>query len=170
VAPGTAVVDLGCGTGNHALAMRARGLRVVGIDSSPGMLKHAARKGIRLARADLGALPFPDAALGAALSVYSAQFFALPAYFAEIRRTLRRDATLVVVLPRRSWSRPRPDLSLRFRAFQHVKNVVAAVGERAGRVHLYEPADMHAALERAGFAVIDNRSTDRNFSAMAKAT
>lgn len=37
-------MDLGCGTGNHSVALAAVGLAVVGADLSPGMLDHARDK------------------------------------------------------------------------------------------------------------------------------
>ena len=43
------VLDLGCGSGSHAIPLAQRGYRVVGIDSSPDMLKHARRKAAELA-------------------------------------------------------------------------------------------------------------------------
>jgi SAM-dependent methyltransferase len=38
------VLDLGCGTGGHALLLAGRGLEVTGVDRSPAMLAEAARK------------------------------------------------------------------------------------------------------------------------------
>ncbi len=38
------LLDLGCGTGNHALILATRGYRVTGIDSSAGMLRVARAK------------------------------------------------------------------------------------------------------------------------------
>ncbi|MGH2747923.1 MAG: class I SAM-dependent DNA methyltransferase [Actinomycetota bacterium] len=38
------VLDLGCGTGNHALSLAARGYEVVGVDNAPGMLGSARAK------------------------------------------------------------------------------------------------------------------------------
>jgi len=42
--PPAALLDLGCGTGSHALILAERGHRVTGIDSSGGMLRVARRK------------------------------------------------------------------------------------------------------------------------------
>jgi demethylmenaquinone methyltransferase/2-methoxy-6-polyprenyl-1,4-benzoquinol methylase len=42
--PGSAVLDIGCGTGGVALACAARGAHVVGIDRDPGMLEVARAK------------------------------------------------------------------------------------------------------------------------------
>jgi SAM-dependent methyltransferase len=38
------ILDLGCGTGNHALPLAERGHTVVGVDRSPGMLEQARAK------------------------------------------------------------------------------------------------------------------------------
>jgi SAM-dependent methyltransferase len=46
-APVQDVLDLGCGTGNHALPLARRGYRVTGVDRSPEMLAHADRKAAR---------------------------------------------------------------------------------------------------------------------------
>jgi len=40
------LLDLGCGTGNHALPLARRGHAVVGVDRSPGMLSRARAKAI----------------------------------------------------------------------------------------------------------------------------
>jgi SAM-dependent methyltransferase len=42
--PVQSVLDLGCGTGGHALLLAGRGYRVAGVDRSPGMLAAARRK------------------------------------------------------------------------------------------------------------------------------
>jgi len=38
---GSEVLDVGCGTGSHARALAAEGIRVVGIDTSPAMIEKA---------------------------------------------------------------------------------------------------------------------------------
>ena len=38
------ILDLGCGTGNHALELASRGYQVTGIDASPGMVRVARKK------------------------------------------------------------------------------------------------------------------------------
>lgn len=66
-AAGLWVLDLGCGTGRHALAMAGAGARVVGLDATAAMLDRARRKpgvgSIAWVRGSLpGPLPFEDAA------------------------------------------------------------------------------------------------------------
>lgn len=56
--PPTTVLDLGCGTGNHALILAKRGYRVTGIDSSAAMLRVArvkarGRPNLSVVRADM---------------------------------------------------------------------------------------------------------------------
>jgi SAM-dependent methyltransferase len=55
------VLDAGCGTGRHAAVLTALGYRVLGLDRSPALLAVAragpAKNGVRLAVADLLALP-----------------------------------------------------------------------------------------------------------------
>ncbi len=63
---GLDVVDVGCGTGRHALALDARGARVTAVDFSEGMLARARQKAgpgsrIRFVQHDLARpLPVPD--------------------------------------------------------------------------------------------------------------
>jgi SAM-dependent methyltransferase len=41
IAPPAAMLDVGCGTGRHAVELARRGFRVTGVDISPGMLAQA---------------------------------------------------------------------------------------------------------------------------------
>lgn len=62
LAPGSRLLDVGCGPGVDSAYFRRAGLRVVGVDLSWGMLQAArAVPGVALAQADMGRLPFADA-------------------------------------------------------------------------------------------------------------
>ncbi len=56
-APVERVLDLGCGTGNHALPLAERGYRVTGVDRSAAMLESARAKAATLDSAKLAAPP-----------------------------------------------------------------------------------------------------------------
>ncbi|GAA1604842.1 hypothetical protein GCM10009764_30960 [Nocardia ninae] len=69
--PRSLVLDLAVGTGIVAAELAALGHRVVGIDLSDGMLRHAARRlPGRVARADATALPLPDASVDTVTAVW----------------------------------------------------------------------------------------------------
>ena len=60
---GLSLLDVGCGTGHHLAGMRERGFEVAGVDGSEEMLEHARlnNPGADIRRADVEAIPFPDA-------------------------------------------------------------------------------------------------------------
>ncbi len=61
VPTGGLVLDVGCGPGQYARALESRGLRVVGLDLSPGMLHQAQVEGThRLVCTDMCHLPIAD--------------------------------------------------------------------------------------------------------------
>src|SRR4051794_19539036 len=63
--PGTGTcLDLGCGTGVHAPAVRRLGWTVVGVDLSPALLRHA-RSRLPVAVADATRLPLADSQVDA---------------------------------------------------------------------------------------------------------
>jgi demethylmenaquinone methyltransferase / 2-methoxy-6-polyprenyl-1,4-benzoquinol methylase len=68
VRPGDRVLDACCGTGDLAIAARAAGGEVTGLDFSERMLERARRKSseIRWVEGDLLELPFPDESFEAA--------------------------------------------------------------------------------------------------------
>jgi ubiquinone/menaquinone biosynthesis C-methylase UbiE len=44
--PGSGVLDVGCGTGDDAVALQSRGVQVTGIDASPEMVRIARERGV----------------------------------------------------------------------------------------------------------------------------
>ena len=97
---GGLVGDLGCGPGHVAAYLAGRGVRVVGVDLSPGMLRQAPAE-VPVAAGDLRALPLADGALAAAVAFYS--LIHLPpgserAALAEVRRVLRPGGTLLAAV------------------------------------------------------------------------
>ena len=85
VRAGSLVVDVGCGPGWHSVELARRGLRVVSLDLSRGMLREAQTLGARdLAQADMRRLPIASA---------SADGFWVMASFLHVPRA-DADATL----------------------------------------------------------------------------
>lgn len=102
---GALVLDVGCGTGRHVLALRRRGIRAVGVDRAHALVAAhgTAARGARADRfvtADATALPFPDGAFDAALSLCQGAFgyadLADRAVLTEVRRTLRQGGSVAL--------------------------------------------------------------------------
>lgn len=56
---GTSILDLGCATGNYAVALKAEGFSVSGADVNPAYVKRARERGIDAVVID-GSVPLPD--------------------------------------------------------------------------------------------------------------
>jgi malonyl-CoA O-methyltransferase len=91
------IVDLGCGTGAGAAALKERHRKalVVGLDLAPAMLVQARRRSrwrrpVRVACADIGALPIASQSVDLVFSNLAAFWTRDPAgFYAEVRRVLR---------------------------------------------------------------------------------
>jgi SAM-dependent methyltransferase len=97
---GTAVGDIGCGTGRLARYLAARGLSPQGIDLSPEMIRVARRDqpGFDFDVADLRALPFADASLAGVVCWYSLMYLTpsdRSAAFGELARVVKPGGYLV---------------------------------------------------------------------------
>jgi SAM-dependent methyltransferase len=88
------VLDVGCGPGHFARALRAEGHDVLAADLSYSM---AASTGVPASVADASALPFRDDAFGAATALHMLYHVPEPARaLQEIKRVLRPGGTLVI--------------------------------------------------------------------------
>jgi SAM-dependent methyltransferase len=98
-APGRKLADLGGGTGNYALALRAEGWQPLVVDRSTEMLAHAAAKGLATMLADARALPIEAESFDAAMLVSMLHHVDAPEQaLAEARRIIRPQGRLAVML------------------------------------------------------------------------
>lgn len=110
VAPGTRVLDIGCGTGSltRAAARRAAPGPVMGVDLSAAMVAVARTRAAGLGnvtflRADAQVHPFPDAGSDALVSRAGASFFGdAPAAFANLARATAAGGRLALL----AWQAP----------------------------------------------------------------
>jgi SAM-dependent methyltransferase len=100
-APGAAVLDVGCGTGTLAAAIRQAGLDVYGVDASTGMLAQlgAAGRGAPVA-GFCERLPFADGAFDLSITVATLHHITDPGRIAEtigeMCRVTRAGGTVVI--------------------------------------------------------------------------
>jgi ubiquinone/menaquinone biosynthesis C-methylase UbiE len=161
---GLSVLDLGCGTGRHAVRLAGAGASVTGVDFSEGMLEEARRKpgadAVHFLAHDLHqALPFADGTFDRVVSGLVLEHLQeLTLFFAESRRVLRKGGLAV-------FSAMHPAMFL--------KGVQARFtdpdsGERVqpGSV-AHTIGDFVMAAVRAGFAIegVDERAPDADFAA-----
>lgn len=101
-ASGRRLIDLGCGTGRHALRLAEAGADVTAVDFSEAMLAHAQAKpgaqAVHFIHHDLGEpLPLPDAAFDIVLcSLVLDHVQNVEAFFAEMRRLCRPGGAIVI--------------------------------------------------------------------------
>ena len=92
------LLDVGCGTGAHTVALAARGWTVTGVDVSEHMLRLARERGVDAVHADATALPFEDASFDAVVSIWThTDIDDFRAAVREIARVLRAGAPFVYV-------------------------------------------------------------------------
>lgn len=138
---GSPIADLWCGPGHIAAWLAGRGVAVVGIDLSPGMIAAGRRHypEVELREGDFLALPAADGEFGAAIAFYSIIHLEpgeLSRAFEEIYRVLRPQGLFLVSF--------------------HVGSEVRHLGEWWGHAvdvdfRFFEPPDIADAIERSGF-------------------
>ena len=95
--PAPTCLELGCGTGPHAAAVRALGWTPVGVDLSSGMLAHAVGR-LAVARANAERLPIGTHSLDAVIAVMvHTDMPGYPGVVAQATRVLRPGGAFVHV-------------------------------------------------------------------------
>ena len=159
VGPGSRALDVACGTGDLAIALRERGADVVGVDFAEKMLEIARRKepAIEFRAGDALALDFPDDSFDAATVGFGARNFAdLDQGLREMARVVKPGGRVVVL---EITTPQRPPLSWFFRVW--FDSVVPVLGRLAGDPEAYEylpnsvkrfpgPRDLAARMAAAG--------------------
>jgi len=142
VPTGGLVLDVGCGPGHYSRALELRGLRVVSLDLSAGMLCQAQIHGIaRLLCADMRHLPVADAQADGCFAC--ASLLHLPRIQAstalwEFRRALRPGGALYVSVMEGNGQ----------------KWVIDPQGYERFFVY-YRPEEIDRSISRAGFQIVD---------------
>ena len=165
VAPDDRVLDACCGTGDLALAARAEGGRVTGLDFSERMLERARHKTaeIEWVQGDLLALPFEAGSFDACTVGFGLRNVDdLDRALSELRRVLRPGGRLGIL----EIVRPAGPLSLFFRVWFDGLIPLAGRLLPGGAAYTYlpasvrrfpGPAELGARVDEAGFASVAHR-------------
>ena len=99
LAPDTELaVDVGCGNGQLTHLLAEHFSSVVGCDPSADQLAHAtARANVSYQCAPAEKLPLPDRCASLITAAQAAHWFALPAFYAQVRRIARPGAVVALV-------------------------------------------------------------------------
>lgn len=98
---GKRILDVGCGTGNYAIALSKMGARVVGIDASKEMIEYAKKKAkkegvqVKFLIGEAESLPFGDSSFDILLSVTACEFLR---DMRKVAREMRRVAKEKIVI------------------------------------------------------------------------
>ena len=141
VAPGDRVLDACCGTGDLALAARAAGGSVTGLDFSEAMLERARRKSseVEWVAGDLLRLPFEDGSFDAATVGFGVRNVDdLDLALRELRRVLKAGGRLAIL----EIVRPKGPLALFYRAWFDGLVPLAGKVLPGGGAYAYLPASV----------------------------
>ena len=161
------VLDVGCGTGNYAMALAGMGCEVVGMDFAGGMLARATAKARQnpAARVTFRAgdfsqgLPFPTHSFDGAIAVAVLQCAADPQQFLrEIQRVLRPAGFLLLVTIDSS-QRPAAKKKLRTTPAKWLLRQIKALGNRSRTVRKYSRTELLALLHEANLGILQETAS-----------
>ncbi len=141
VSQGDRVLDGCCGTGDLAIAARAAGADVVGLDFSGAMLEQARRKdgSIEWIQGDLLELPFEDESFDAATVGFGVRNVAdLERGLAELRRVLKSGGRVGIL----EITRPRGPLRVFYKLWFDALIPLAGKILPGGKAYTYLPASV----------------------------
>jgi 2-polyprenyl-3-methyl-5-hydroxy-6-metoxy-1,4-benzoquinol methylase len=166
VAPGARVLDVGCGAGEFATALREAGAEPVGVDVAQEALRRAAARDPALELRhwrDGEPLPAPDAAFDVAWAGEVLEHVVdLAPWLSEVRRALRPGATLLATTPHHGPGRMLA-LALSRRRF------AAHFEPRGDHVRFFSPGTLRALLDDLGFDVLEARPALRRSTILCRA-
>ncbi|MGA9351313.1 MAG: methyltransferase domain-containing protein [Anaerolineae bacterium] len=171
------VLDIGCGTGNYALALAEVGFDVVGIDFALGMLKKASTKAARLPQASVTFeqadfnrdLRFPAKSFDHVICIHALQCVASPPRFLrEIRRVLKPDGLFLVMAVDSSQTaalKKKLKTTLPRLIFWKLK----VLASRSKRARKYTRDELMVLLASVGFDVVEERVYPGTIALMGRA-
>ncbi len=149
---GRTVLDLGCGVGDLAAELVARGARVIGVDANEELLREARARSLANAefhRADLRALPELDAPADGAWCSFAAAYFPdLAATLAGWTRALAPQGWIALVEIDDFFGHEPLGAGTRARLAAYARDALAA-----GRYDFHMGRKLRAHVERAGLHV-----------------
>jgi 2-polyprenyl-3-methyl-5-hydroxy-6-metoxy-1,4-benzoquinol methylase len=166
VRPGARVLDVGCGAGEFATALREAGAHPVGVDVAREPLRRATRRdpALDLRRWEPGEpLPADDARFDVAWAGEVLEHVVdLAPWLSEVRRVLRPQGELLVTTPHHGLGRMLA-LALSPRRFaEHFE-------PRSDHVRFFSPATLHELLDDLGFDVVELAPALRRTTILARA-
>ena len=159
--PGSKVGDVACGPGTLSFVAADAGAQVLALDFAEDMLvrlqERAAREGQTRIQASLGdgqALPWPDAELDAAFSMFGLIFFPDRGRgFRELHRVLKPNGRAFVT----SWV-PFDRAPVIAALFDAMREAMPGMPFGAGKAPLGELSEMEAELREAGFREVQTQT------------
>jgi 2-polyprenyl-3-methyl-5-hydroxy-6-metoxy-1,4-benzoquinol methylase len=163
---GARVLDIGCGAGEFATALREAGATVVGVDVAPEALRRAAQRDASLdLRLWTAGAPLPveeawaDVAWAGEVLEHVVD---LAPWLSEVRRALRPRGELLLSTPHHGPGRMLALALSRRRFAEHFE-------PRGDHVRFFSPATLRELLEDLGFEVLELRPALRRSTILGRA-